>query len=168
MRPRSLALFAFAIAGSLAPANGAVRPTIFSTVVNFSTSQITSTGQNFSPHSVVPVVALDNTKLALVSFTDNSAVAALPSGLRSGSYRLTITNSEKQLASFAATIGAAGRRAFPARRDLLDLLGCKACRASRVCQDCRAPLALRGHPAPLVQVMPIQRRVCQPKFRPAS
>ena len=113
MRLRSLALLALAIAGSLPHANAAVRPTVFSTVVNFSNNQLTVAGQNFSPHGLAPVVALDNTKLVLVSFTDNSAVATLPSGLSPGSYRLTVTNSEKQLASFAATIGVVGPQGVP-------------------------------------------------------
>lgn len=104
-------LLTLAITSSLA--HGATKPTIFSAVVNFSKNQLTITGENFSPHHSAPVVSLDNSTLALVSFSDTDAVATLPSGLASGSYRLTVANSEKKLGSFAITIGTVGPQGAP-------------------------------------------------------
>ena len=116
MLPKVLAtslVLAVAIAGPSAHANAAVTPTIFSTAVNSSTNQITITGQNFSPHRAAPVVSLDNTKLVLISFTNQGAVASLPSDLGPGSYLLTVSNSQKLTGSFAVTLGAAGPQGTP-------------------------------------------------------
>jgi hypothetical protein len=90
------------------PAWSATAPLILSTVVNTSTNQITITGRAFSPAGTAPTVMLANTKLTLVSFTNQTVVANLLSGLPAGSYRLSLTNSNSQTAVFNITIGAVG------------------------------------------------------------
>lgn len=104
---------AIVIVSSLAHANAATKPTIFSAIVDFSKRQLTITGENFSPHHSAPVVSLDNSTLPLVSFSDASTVATLPSGLASGSYRLTVANSEKKVGSLTLTIGTTGQQGVP-------------------------------------------------------
>jgi hypothetical protein len=85
VRITSLLLF---LAGPIWSAN---KPLIFGTVVNNSTNQITITGRSFSPSGTAPTVALDNTTLVLVSFTNESVLANLLTGLQAGSYRLILS-----------------------------------------------------------------------------
>jgi hypothetical protein len=86
---------------------GAITPVIVNAVVNSSRSQVIITGNNLEPASIIPTVALDGTALALVSSTDETVIATLPS-LRSGSYLLSLTNSESQTTTLSVTIGAVG------------------------------------------------------------
>jgi hypothetical protein len=44
----------------------------------------------------------------LVSFTDQTVLASLPTGLKAGSYRLSLTNSNNQAATFTVTLGTVG------------------------------------------------------------
>jgi hypothetical protein len=44
----------------------------------------------------------------MVSFTDHSAVAQLPTGFAAGSYSLTVTNSDSQTATFSVSLGSVG------------------------------------------------------------
>ena len=90
------------------PIWSATTPLILSTVVNNSTHQISITGGSFSPAGSAPTVALDNTTLVLVSFTNQTVLANLLTGLKAGSYRLSLTNSNIQTATFTVTIGAVG------------------------------------------------------------
>jgi hypothetical protein len=89
-------------------ARSAATPVILSAVVNASTNRINITGAAFSPAGTAPTVTLDNTVLVLVSFTNQTVLANLLSGLRAGSYRLVLTNSSSQATTFAVTIGAVG------------------------------------------------------------
>jgi hypothetical protein len=86
---------------------GGITPVIVNAVVNSSRSQVIITGNNLKPASIIPTVALDGTALALVSSTDETVIATLPS-LRSGSYLLSLTNSESQTTALSVTIGAVG------------------------------------------------------------
>jgi len=81
---------------------GAITPVIVNAVVNSSRSQVIITGNNLEPASIIPTVAL-----ALVSSTDEPVIATLPS-LQSGSYLLSLTNSESQTTALSVTIGAVG------------------------------------------------------------
>lgn len=90
------------------PAWSATTPLILSAAVNNSTHQITIIGSSFSPAGTAPTVALDNTVLVLVSFTNQTVLANMLTGLRAGSYRLTITNSSSQMATFTVALGAVG------------------------------------------------------------
>jgi collagen triple helix repeat protein len=92
----------------LAVHSAAQVPVIYSSVVSKAISQITVTGKAFSPQGTAPTVLLDNTQLSLISFAENSVRATLLSGITSGSYRLSLTNSVGQTASFSITIGAVG------------------------------------------------------------
>lgn len=82
-------------------------PVILSAVINNLTNQISITGGSFSSTGTAPTVALDNSTLVLVSFTDRTVVANMPTGLKAGSYRLSLTNSVANTATFDVTIGAA-------------------------------------------------------------
>jgi hypothetical protein len=90
------------------PTWSATAPVISGTNVNSSTNQITISGEHFDPTGTAPTVTLDNTLLVLVSATNQSVVANLPSGLAAGSYRLVLTISAGQSAVFDVTIGAGG------------------------------------------------------------
>src|ERR1022692_3567045 len=81
---------------------------IYSTGVNTTTNRITINGANFSPSGLAPTVVFATTTLALLSFTNHSAVAQLPSGFGAGSYSLKVTNSVPQTATFSVTLGAVG------------------------------------------------------------
>jgi hypothetical protein len=83
-------------------------PVIYSTGIDSATNQITISGNAFSPAGAAPTVILDNSQLTLVSFTDQSIMANLPSNLSAGSYRLSVTNSSSQTVTLTVTIGAVG------------------------------------------------------------
>jgi len=89
-------------------ARSATGPLIFSAVVHNSANQIIITGNGFSPAGTAPIVTLDGTRLVLVSFTDQSVLANMPTGLNAGSYRLGLTNSSGQNPTITVTIGAVG------------------------------------------------------------
>jgi Collagen triple helix repeat (20 copies) len=90
------------------PGWSATTPVILSTVVNNSTKQITIVGKSLSPAGTTPTVALDNTTLVLVSFTNQTVLANMLTGLKAGSYLLSLTNSNNQTATFTVTTGAVG------------------------------------------------------------
>jgi hypothetical protein len=90
------------------PAWGATAPAIVSTVVNTSTKEITVSGTDFQPAKTAPRVTLDNVALVLVSSTNQTVVAKLPTSLAAGSYLLSLTNSSSQTATFTVTLGAVG------------------------------------------------------------
>jgi hypothetical protein len=81
---------------------------IYSTIVNTTNNRVTITGANFSPAGLAPKVVFSTTTLTLVSFTDHSAVAQLPTGFAAGSYSLTVANSDSQTATFSVTLGSVG------------------------------------------------------------
>src|ERR1017187_10497750 len=81
-------------------------PAVYSTVINGNT--ITITGQSFSPTGLAPTIYVETTLLPLTSFTNQSAVGSLPSGLNSSSYRLVVTNSRGLSGTFNFTVGRVG------------------------------------------------------------
>jgi hypothetical protein len=81
---------------------------IYSTVVNSQKSQLTIEGNNFSPSGLAPTVVFAHTPLVLASFTNEKAVAQLPTGFGAGTYSLTVMNSSSQSAAFSVTLGAVG------------------------------------------------------------
>jgi len=105
---KRLAVLLFALMLFAVTAWSATTPVVLSAVINNSTKQITITGASFSPAGTAPTVALDNTTLSVVSFTNQSAVANMLAGLKAGSYRLSLTNSSSETAIFTVTIGAVG------------------------------------------------------------
>jgi hypothetical protein len=81
---------------------------IYSTAVNSPKNQLTIEGNNFSPSGLAPTVVFAHTPLVLASFTNEKAVAQLPTGFGAGTYSLTVTNSSSQSAAFSVTLGAVG------------------------------------------------------------
>ena len=77
-------------------------------MVNSPKSQLTIEGNNFSPSGLAPTVVFAHTPLVLASFTNEKAVAQLPTGFGAGTYSLTVTNSSSQSAAFSVTLGAVG------------------------------------------------------------
>lgn len=104
---KAISLLLLALIGALTVSATAV-PVVYSAVVNTSNNQLAISGNNFSPTGVGPRVTLAQTGLSLVSFTNRSIVAQLPTGLAAGSYSLIVTNNAKQTGSFNVTIGAVG------------------------------------------------------------
>jgi len=90
------------------PAARGAAVAIYSASLNTTNNRITITGANFSPSGLAPAVALGNTTLALVSFTNHRTVAQSPTGFAAGSYSLTLTNSNSQTGTFSVTLGAVG------------------------------------------------------------
>jgi hypothetical protein len=87
-----------------------VTPSIVSTTVNQAVTQLTINGSGFSPTNLAPTVVLGTDTLSLVSFTDTKIVATLPTNEPSGSYDLSVTNSDGSAKTdeFGVTIGAVG------------------------------------------------------------
>jgi hypothetical protein len=73
---------------------------VFSAVVNYTKSEIQLTGQGFSPTGLAPAVSFATTKLTLVSFSNTSVTASVPTGFAAGTYALVIVNSANQSVSF--------------------------------------------------------------------
>jgi hypothetical protein len=95
-------------------ADAATSPVILGATINYTTNQITATGLNFSPDNLsTPTVVLAGTKLAVISFTDKTVIAELPSAISTGSYQLSITNNQKLSGNFSITVGAAGPPGSP-------------------------------------------------------
>ena len=57
---------------------------VFSAVVNYTKSQIQLTGQGFSPTGLAPSVSFASIKLTLVSFSNTSVTASVPTGFAAG------------------------------------------------------------------------------------
>ena len=87
-------------------------PVVQSTVVNVTTNQVTITGKNFSPSGAAPQVSFNGSALAVVSFTNTTVVATLPSPSTTpaGTYRLQVINPalSTQPGVFYVTLGAVG------------------------------------------------------------
>jgi hypothetical protein len=87
-------------------------PIISSTQENAAATQLAITGSGFG--TTTPVVTLSGSNLTVVTFSDKSITAALPSNLATGAYLLTVLNQKsKTPATFNAMIGPA--RPPPAR-----------------------------------------------------
>src|ERR1041384_6837990 len=107
-------LLAQSVPQSAAQGGGAPTvPSVLTTIVNYSTGQITVLGQGLSPTGVAPTATFNGSALVPTSFGNTSMVASLPSNLAAGTYLLTITNSQNQMVSADITIGAAGPQGFP-------------------------------------------------------
>src|SRR3984885_15586401 len=83
-------------------------PVVNSVTVSYSSNEVTVNGSGFLPTNAAPSVLLNNTSLALVSATDATIVAYLPSGVTAGTFNLTVTNSENKKFRFEVTYGATG------------------------------------------------------------
>ena len=81
-------------------------PAILSYAVDYAANRIILTGSNFSPAGIAPTVALENSTLAVVSFTNQSAATNLPVDWASGSYLLAVTNSNHQTGVYRMTFWA--------------------------------------------------------------
>jgi hypothetical protein len=81
---------------------------IDSASVNNTTTKITILGTGFDPSGTAPTVKFNTSTLTLVSFSNVSIVATLPTGTKAGSYQLTVKNSSASSATFDVTIGAVG------------------------------------------------------------
>src|SRR3984885_11851808 len=83
-------------------------PVVNSVTVSYSSNEVTVNGSGFLPTNAAPAVLFNNTSLALVSATDATIVAYLPSGVTAGTFNLTVTNSENKKFRFEVTYGATG------------------------------------------------------------
>lgn len=139
-----LILLAPPLAMFAASANG---PTITNSTINYTNSQITITGQNFTGTSTV---TFNKINIPLVSVTSTQIVGTLPSNTAAGTYLLTVTNPAipNQPGTFNVTYGATGPqgpmgpqgpRGQPEHLDQPDL------KARRGCKDHRDQLEQRGH-----------------------
>src|SRR5438094_802297 len=87
-------------------------PVINNTTINYATTpnRMAVAGSNFSSSGAAPTVVFNGVTLTLVSFSNTSIVANLPTALASGSYTATITNNmsnNKQYSSpYIVTYGA--------------------------------------------------------------
>lgn len=81
------------------------KPVINSVSANFQTGQITIVGTNFG--TVSPTVKIDALTASVVSFSSTSVVVTIPSGVSTGTYLLTYSQSGTTL-SFDVTLGTAG------------------------------------------------------------
>jgi hypothetical protein len=108
--PKKFRVPLFLIASMFFPVAGlsATSPLILSAVVHTSTNQVSIAGNSFSPSGTAPVVLYDNATMVLVSFTNQTVLANLPTDAKAGSYRLSLTNSSKQTAVFTLTLGGVG------------------------------------------------------------
>src|ERR1700693_1100709 len=95
LRPMRRSLRALLCLGILALAQQTMpatsTPAIESAVVNAATNQITITGMSLAPASGAPTVKLDNTQLALVTYSSTAILAKLPAGLGTGTFDLTVS-----------------------------------------------------------------------------
>jgi hypothetical protein len=104
------ALFHLAMSVGLADEEGGAKPVILAAIPDAPANpgQLTITGQNLGTSK--PVVNLDSVPLTVVAFTPTVVTVLLQSGLRPGSYLLTLEpngHSEKT-AEFEAVIGSIG------------------------------------------------------------
>ncbi len=85
-------------------------PVIVNTAINYSASpnRITISGSNFKPATAAPIVIFNTLQLTLVSSTNTTVVANLPTTLAPGSYLMAITNSQRSTFPFVVTYGAVG------------------------------------------------------------
>jgi hypothetical protein len=106
------ALLLVAVSG-LAAAQGIHSPYILSVTENTAGTQITINGNEFGART--PKVTLDGTALTVVSSTETSITAKLPTGFAAGAYLMTVENEDRRRdddhrkAFFEAAIGAIGQ-----------------------------------------------------------
>jgi hypothetical protein len=111
-RTSLFALLLLAVSG-LAAAQGIHSPYILSVTENSAGTQITINGADFGVRT--PKVTLDGTALTVVSSTETSITANLPTGIAAGAYLLTAENEDRRwdddhrTAFFEAAIGAIGQ-----------------------------------------------------------
>jgi hypothetical protein len=90
-------------------------PVILAALPGFSVNptQLSITGQDFGISK--PAVTLDGVPLTVISFTSTAVAAWLPTGLRPGSYRLSLQpdGHGEKLALFDVAIGAVGPQGVP-------------------------------------------------------
>jgi hypothetical protein len=98
----ALSLLVAAISITASGQNAA--PIISSTQENAAATQLAITGSGFG--TTTPVVTLSGSNLTVVTFSDKSITATLPSNLATGAYLLTVLNQKsKAPATFNAMIG---------------------------------------------------------------
>jgi hypothetical protein len=105
-RSRTTRLFLLVLLGAFTA--WAAAPVVYSTVVNTSNNEIAISGNNFSPTGLAPKVIFAHTAVSVVSFTNRTIAAQLPTGYAAGSYSLIVTNSNSQSGAFTVTLGAVG------------------------------------------------------------
>ena len=81
------------------------KPVIVSVTANFQTQQMTIAGMNLGANA--PTVKIDGLPAPVVSFSQTSVVATLPSGISAGTYLLTYAQSGYTV-MFDVTLGTAG------------------------------------------------------------
>ena len=112
---RRLSVFALSLlaVSGLAAAQRIHSPYILSITENTAGTQITINGNDFGVRT--PKVTLDGTALTVVSSTDTSITANLPTGIAAGAYLLTVEeegrreDDDHRTAFFEAAIGAIGQ-----------------------------------------------------------
>lgn len=83
-------------------------PRVLSALINTSKDEVTIVGTGFVPATKRPSVSLGGRALTLISATNTSVVAKLPSGVAAGSYLLVLTTSANQAVSFTLSVGTTG------------------------------------------------------------
>src|SRR5215813_1252708 len=90
-------------------------PSVINATISYASSpnQISIAGGNFSTLGLVPQVSFNNSLLPVVSFSNVSIVATLPTGVTAGTYLLLVKNQYKAgsfclATNFNVTYGAAG------------------------------------------------------------
>jgi len=108
MRHGSALLLLTATLAAIPLCNADSKPKIFSAVINYATSTIEITGENFGSTRVAPTAVLGSTGLTITLLSTQQITAALPTGLVAGTYRLSVIDSDKKVAVFDVTLGAVG------------------------------------------------------------
>src|SRR5579864_4233708 len=83
-------------------------PVIDSATLNSTQTQISVAGQNFLTGLSAPVVTLDGTVLALVTFSNSLIVANMPINLQYGNYSLSVTNGSSETGYLTVAVGLVG------------------------------------------------------------
>ena len=86
----------------------AATPVVNSGTINYSTNQIMLAGSGFEPNKTKPTVAFNGSTLTVSTFSNTQVTATLPTGLASGTFDLTVTNSQGNSVNFNMTYGATG------------------------------------------------------------
>lgn len=83
-------------------------PQILSALIDFGTMQLSVSGSNFLDGKADVLVAeLGGIPLSVLTLTDSTFTAELPSGIGAGAYLLSVYN-DKGAVAFALTLGAVG------------------------------------------------------------
>jgi hypothetical protein len=99
----TLALSAHGLFGATA-----ITPAVNNGTINYQKNQVTLNGSGFEPAKAAPVVRLNGAALKIDSFSIAQIVATLPAKTATGTYSLTITNSQGAATVFDLTYGADG------------------------------------------------------------